>query len=84
LVAYPGATQRLSSTHLSTEAGTIAIPAVTAPADLHLLATVAAVIQPMSLSVHRALPGSNRDWTTPCNARIKAVRMRTLEVALAC
>jgi hypothetical protein len=84
LVTFPGSKQRLAPAHPSTGARTIAIPAVTTPADSYLSATMPALIEAMGLSVHRALSGSKRDWTTPCNASIKRARMRTFEAALAC
>jgi len=83
LVAFSGTKQRLSPADLSTDARAIEVSAVTAPADLHLLAAAPTVIQPMSWLTHPPCT-FHRGWTTPCIAGIKEARMRTFYGALAC
>ena len=75
LVTLTGATHRLASAHLGARPRAVQVAVITMSADLYLAMTAFARIQPMGLWTLRHAP-STRDWTTPCDTRIKAARMR--------
>lgn len=86
LVARCGATQRLDSAPRRTRPGAVPIAAVAGPADVHRLAAGRALVQPMGLPsgfIGHRHARSMKDWTTPCIARIKAMRRRSLMRAAA-
>jgi hypothetical protein len=75
LIAFPGAAHRLTPAYEGAHLGAVQVPVITMSTDLSLAMTTFARIQPMGLWTLRHAP-STRDWTPPCDARIKAARMR--------
>ena len=75
LVTLTGATHGLASAHLGARPRAVQVAVITMSADLYLAMAAFTRIQPMGLWTLRHAP-STRDWTTPCDTRIKAARMR--------
>ena len=75
LVTLTGATHGLASAHLGARPRAVQVAVITMSADLYLAMTAFTRIQPMGLWTLRHAH-STRDWTTPCDTRIKAARMR--------
>ena len=75
LVAFTGAAHRLTSAYAGAHLGTVQVAVIAVPTDPYLPLTASTRIQPIGLWTLRHAP-STRDWTTPCDARIKAARMR--------
>ena len=75
LVTLTGGTHRLASAHLGARPRAVQVAVITMSADLYLAMAAFTRIQPMGLWTLRHAP-TTRDWTTPCDTRIKAARMR--------